>query len=149
VRLKWFGTAAAAAALVVAAAAPASASSQPPKVISEWKAADAVFAKANEKWSAVIEQSNPSLSALQKAGATFAPAISAFNSALQKINFTGKAAADVSAVVTLQKQEVSIVRGIKSIKSFEASFGPLVPKFVALQTALGKDLGIPAAEIII
>jgi len=148
-RPRWSSTVAFAVASVALSASPAFASSQSSKVVSEWKAADAVFAKANQRWSAVLSQGTPSLSQLQKAGATYAPAITAFNSALQKIKFTGKAVSDISSVIALQKQEAGVVSQIKSLKSFEASFSPLVPKFFALQTALGKDFGIPAGEVII
>lgn len=147
-RFKWL-TVFSVTATITGAYASVAAAAQSHQVVAAFTKADAPFAVADSKWSRVLGGSSITLAHLQEANAAFVPAIEAFNAALAKIHFTGTAATDIAKVITLQKQEITILKHTMSIKSFETSFGALTGKFVAAQAALSKDLGLPAAEIVI
>jgi hypothetical protein len=136
--------------IVIGAGASAASASQSSTVLGQWKKAEAAFSPADMKWSNVMDSSTaPTLANLQKVNKTFASAIGKFDTALGKIHFTGKTKSDIASLVKLEKQTITVLDNTKSLKSFEAEFGPLFPKYQALQGTLGKDLGIPTAEIII
>ena len=132
--------------LAVTASASASA---PTGQVAAFKKADAAFAGPNLKWSRVLEQPHPTVAGVAKASAAFLPAVRAFDTALQKIGFSGKTGQDIAAVVKLNDQLIPVLGHVTSLKQFESGVGPLVGRFAALQTALSKDLGIPAADIIL
>ncbi|HTV11646.1 MAG TPA: hypothetical protein VME20_07265 [Acidimicrobiales bacterium] len=137
-------------AITVTASTSAASASVSPSVLSQWKRAEAAFAPADNKWSAVIESSTaPTLGELVKANNAFVPAVKAFDSALGKISFTGKTAKDILALMALNQKEVTVLSHTTSVKGFESGLVPLVGKYMSLQGALSKDLGIPAAEIIL
>jgi hypothetical protein len=146
--LRWL-SALVAAAIVIGGSASVASASQSAKVVSEWKAADGPFATADGKWTSALSGSNPSLSQVKKASLAFIPAVKTFDSALQKIHFTGKTASDISSLIKTNKKEITILGHVTSLKSFISQFGALDPTFQALQGALSKDLGIQEAEIII
>lgn len=135
--------------VVVALSAPSAWASAPASDVAKFKKVDGAFSVANIKWSNVLTASTVSLSKLQKAGVAFAPALKTFDAGLLKIPFTGKTDSDILAVVALNGKAISVVGHIKSLGSFEKQYGALVPKYMTLQAAVGKDLGIPTAEIIL
>jgi hypothetical protein len=135
--------------IVLAVGVASASASVPSKVLAGWKKADGAFAVADGKWSTVLEQANPSLSQVEKADAAFIPAIKTFNSALGKIGFSGKTETDINSVVKVQDEEITVLSHVTSLHSFEAGMGPITQKLLALQESLSKDLGIPAAEIIV
>jgi len=148
VRSKLF---AALAALIVAAVATSgtASASVTPKVLSEWKKAEATFAPQVTKWSSALQSSNPSLSQISKACAAFVPYVKAFDNAIGKIAFTGKTATDISALLKLNAKEIAVIGHVTSLKSFETGMVPLAAQYYKVQLALGKDLGVPAAEVIL
>ena len=142
----------AALAAIVATAAVTSgtaSASVTPKVLSEWKKAEASFSPQVTKWSSALQSSNPSLSQISKACAAFVPYIKAFDSAISKIAFTGKTATDISALLKLNAKEIAVIGHVTSLKSFETGMVPLAAQYYKVQVALGQDLGIPAAEVVL
>jgi hypothetical protein len=136
--------------IVIGAGASAASASQSSTVLGQWKKSEAAFSPADTAWSKVIDSSTaPTLANLQKANKTFASAVGKFDTALGKIHFTGKTKSDIGSLIKLEKQTITILDNTKSLKSFAAELGPLFQKYTSFQDALGKDLGIPTAEIII
>ncbi len=121
----------------------------PSKIVYQFKRADATFAPANEKWSAVVQSSSASIAQIRKADLAYVPAVKAFDTALQKIAFTGKTARDISTLIKLNKKEISVLSKATTTKSLQAGLSPIMGQYVTLQLALSKDLGIPAAELIL
>jgi hypothetical protein len=136
--------------IVIGAGASAASAAQSSKVLGQWKKAEVAFSPADTAWSKVIDSSKaPTLANLQKANKTYASAVGTFDTALGKIHFTGKTKSDIASLIKLEKQTITVLDNTKSLKSFVSEFSPLFPKYTALQEALGKDLGIPTAEITI
>jgi len=148
VRCRWL-SALVVSTVVLGAGAQVAAASQSKSVMAQWRAAEKPFTAADYRWSNVIGQSNAPWTKVKAANGAFVPAIKTFNTALGKIHFTGSAAGDIGKVIALQKQEITLLSTASSEKTFVSGFKALVPKFVQLQTALGKDLGVPAGDIII
>jgi hypothetical protein len=120
-------------------------------VLGKFTAIDKPFAAADHKWTDAIgalHTSSP-VSAASKPSLAFIPAIKTFDSGLGKVGFTGSAATTASSIVSLNNQLIGVLGSIKSMSSFQASFAKLFAKYVPLQAALAKDLGIPEADVTI
>ena len=135
--------------VVVALSAPPAWASGSASAVAQFKKVDSTFAIANIKWSNVLTASSISLSKLQKAGKAFAPALVTFDGALLKIAFKGKTESDILAVTAINRKAVPIVSHITSLSSFEKQYGALLQSYMNLQAAVGKDLGIPTADVVL
>lgn len=123
--------------------------SEPASVAAQFKKADAAFAGPLAKWSATMTASAPTLSRVKKADAAFVPAIKAFDTALGKIAFTGKTVHDIATLVKLNKQEIGVLANVTNMSGFMGGMEKLSPQFAAVQSALGKDLGIATGEVMV
>jgi hypothetical protein len=149
-RRSWFTVLAAFTLVVGVGASTATASaSVSPKVLAQFKKVYGPFAVANIKWSDVLEGPNANLEKISKACAAFVPDIKAFDEGLHKIAFTGKTATDMASLIKLNNQSLPILSHVTSLKTFEKQYVPLTARYVSLQVALGKDLGIPAADLVL
>lgn len=63
------------------------------------------------------------------------------------MGFTGQTAAEAAAIVSSNKQLITLLSSIHSVKSFETGFSAVFAKDLSLQQAFAKDLGIPAGEV--
>lgn len=148
-RTKWLAALSAVPVTVALLAAPASGAVSS-KVKSEWTNLEKALIPANQKWSAILEQSTtPTVQALAKAGAAYAVALKAFDKGLAAIDFTGKTKSDVGSLIKVDGTSITVISHITSLSSFEKGYAPVFAKYEQLQVALGKDLGIPTADIII
>jgi len=147
-RLKWFAVLATTTA-VLGLGMQAASASVTSKQLAKWKSADGTFSKADGTWSAALStmSNNTPVAKLSKACLAFVPAVKTFDTAVQKIGFTGKTGTDIASLIKLNDKLVPILSHITSVKSFETQFSGLDPQFFALQAALSKDLGIPEAEV--
>jgi hypothetical protein len=150
VRLRCFAVLATTAA-VFGLGVQAASASVTSKQLSEWKSVDGTFGKADTTWSAFLTSmtGNTPASKLSKASLAFVPAVNKFDTAIKGIGFTGKTGTDIASLIKVDEKLVPILSHITSIKSFVSKFSALEPQYGALQTALGKDLGIQPAEILI
>jgi hypothetical protein len=150
VRLKCFAVLATAAA-VFGVGIQAASASVTSKQHAEWKSVDGTFEKANFTWSSFLTTMSPKTSVpkLSKVCLAFVPAVNTFDTALKKIDFTGKTGTDIASLIKVNNKLVPILSHITSIKSFISQFGALEPQYMTLQTALSKDLGIEEGEIYI
>jgi hypothetical protein len=123
----------------------------PSGVSAKFTGLDKTFAAADHKWTDAIEalHSSSPASAASKPSVAFIPAIKTFDSGLVKVGFTGGAATTAASIVALNNQLIGVLGSIKSLPAFESQFGKLFPKYLPLQAALAKDLGIPAADVTI
>jgi hypothetical protein len=150
VRFRWFTVLAATTALVGVGAQAASAK-VPAQQLSRFKAIEVPFGTADSKWTNALEALSPKSSAAQvsKPCLAFVPALKTFDTALLKVGFTGKAAADANTIVSLNKQMITIMSSIRSVKTFETEFSALSPKYLSVQESFAKDIGVPAGDVII
>jgi hypothetical protein len=72
-----------------------------------------------------------------------------FDSGLQKIGFNVKTETEVTDVVKLNKQLVTLLSSIKSVGTFQQQVSALFSKYSAVQDALAKDLGVPSGVVVI
>jgi hypothetical protein len=119
------------------------------KQVSAWKKVDGTFSGKDFTWTSAVggmSLSTP-VSKLSKACLAFVPAVKDFDTAIEKIGFTGKTATEVASLVKLNNKLVPVLSHITSVKSFESQFEKLFPQYLPIQAALSKDLGIPEADI--
>ncbi len=149
-RFRWFTVVVASTALVALGAQAASAK-VPPSEMSRFHAVEAAFTGPQGKWSDALEALSPKATVAQvsKPCLAFIPALKAFDTGLLKVGFTGKTAADASAIVKSNIQLIALMSSIHSVKAFETGFSALFAKDFSLQDAFAKDLGIPAGEVYI
>ncbi len=147
-RLKCFAAIATAAA-VLGLGVQAASASVTSKQLSEWKSVDGTFGKADFAWTSALESmtKNTPVSKVSKECLAFVPAINKFDTAIKGIGFTGKTGTDIASLIKVNDKLVPVLSHITSIKSFQSQFLALEPQYMALQSALSKDLGIEEAEI--
>jgi hypothetical protein len=149
-RLKCFAALATTAA-VFSLGVQAASASVTSKQLSEWKSVDGTFDKANSAWTSVLEtiSAKTPVSKVSKSCLAFIPAVKTFDTAINKIGFTGKTATDIASLIKVNNKLIPVLGHVTSIKSFESQFSALESQYMALQAALSKDLGIQQGEIYI
>jgi hypothetical protein len=140
-----------ASAAVVAVGAQAASAKVPPQQMSRFHALEVAFEGPLTKWSDALESlgTKATVAQVSKPCLAFIPALKTFDTGLSKVGFTGKTAADATAIANSNKQLITLMGSIRSVKSFEAGFSALFAKDLSLQDAFAKDLGIPAGDVYI
>ncbi len=151
-RLRLFTVLAAASVLLGLGADAASAATLvkiPPSQMSRFHAAEKAFVGPDTKWTNALEAlgTKATVAQISKPCTAFIPALKAFDTALLKVGFTGQTAAEAAAIVSSNKQLITLLSSIHSVKSFETGFSAVFAKDLSLQQAFAKDLGIPAGEV--
>jgi hypothetical protein len=121
------------------------------KQLALFKTLDGPFSEADNKWTNALSalSTKSTVAQVSKPSLTFVPALKTFDSGLLKIGFTGKTETEVTDVVKLNKQLVTLLSSIKSVAMFQTQVGALFNKYSAVQDALAKDLGEPAGDVVI
>jgi hypothetical protein len=116
--------------------------------VAAFRKASATLQKESVPFSGMLQESSaPSLSRLQSVCKAEVPFIKGFDTAIGKIEFTGKTRNDIKALIQVDNQEIALLAQVKSVSSFAKGYPPISNKLGQLQIALGKDLGIQPAEV--
>ena len=154
----------AAAGLAIAMAAPASAAVSH-RQREKWKRVDAPLASANNRFlraislirsDAAFNSKTVTAAQVSKPCLALVPALETFDGAVARIGLGGSAGRDVATVVALNRQLIGILSHM-TIASFIVDYDvpglitpwptPLAARYVALQPALARDLGLPPAQV--
>jgi hypothetical protein len=157
-------SAAAAAGLAIAAASPASAAVSH-REREKWKRVDAPLASANNRFlravslirsDAAFNSKTVTAAQVSKPCLALAPVLETFDAAVVRIGLGGSAGRDVATVVALNQQLIGMLTHM-TIPSFIVDYDvpglitpwptSLAPRYVALQSALAHDLGLPPAQV--
>jgi len=116
--------------------------------VAAFKRAAATLQRESVPFSNMLQESSaPSFSRLQSVCKAEVPFIKVFDMAVGKIVFTGKTRNDIKGLIQLDNEEIALLTQVKSVSSFAKGYPPISNKLGQLQIALGKDLGIQAAEV--
>jgi len=157
-------SAAATAGLAIAVTAPACAAVSHHQR-EKWKRVDAPLASANNRFlravslirsDAAFNRKAVTAAQVSKPCLALVPALETFDRGVARIGLGGSAGRDVATVVALNQQLIGILSQM-TIASFIVDYDvpglitpwptPLAPRYVALQSALARDLGLPPAQV--